>query len=195
MIHAIHHLGYIGIFITIFLEIGLMIFPLPGDTLLFTTGIMSNLKNGVEIFNYPLLILTSFFASVVGGHFGYFIGTKINREQLVNNKYFKINDAHLLRTEKFFETYGAVAIIFSRFVPIVRNFISQILGILNYDKKKFAIYNTIASIIWPFMIITIGKVFGAMFPNLINYAEYAIAIVLVVLCYPVIKEVVKQRKS
>jgi membrane-associated protein len=117
MLETIQHFGYLGIFLTIFLEIGLMIFPLPGDTLLFTTGIIS--MSGA--LDYKTLILVSVFASFLSGHLGYFIGTKINRNNLLNNRIYKVKEHQLSKTEKFFEKYGVFAILFSRFVPIVRN--------------------------------------------------------------------------
>ena len=191
MLESIQHFGYLGIFVTIILEVGLMIFPLPGDTLLFATGIMS--ESGV--LNHGLLLLTAITASVIAGHIGYFIGTKIDREILINNRFYRIKDSHLHKTEKFFEKYGFYAIIFSRFVPIVRNFLSQILGIIQYDKKKFFIANLIASIIWPMVIINLGFVLGRMFPELIVYAEYGMVLVLVILCLPVVLDLLKKRRE
>ncbi len=191
MFELIQHFGYFGIFLTIFLEVGLMLFPLPGDTLLFSAGIISD-TNG---FNYITLLFGSFVVSAMAGHVGYKIGTLVNKEILINNKYFKIKDEHLYKTEEFFEKYGIYAIIFSRYIPVVRSFISQLLGIIKYDKKQFFIYNMIASFIWPFVIITAGKVFGAMFPNLITYSEYVIAFLLALVSYPIFKEIFHQVKN
>jgi membrane-associated protein len=191
MFELIQTFGYTGIFATVFSEVGLMFFPLPGDTLLFSSGIMSDSGS----FNYWVLLVGCFFFSLIGGLVGYFIGTKVNKEILINNKYFKIKDEHLHKTEKFFEQYGIYAIIFSRYVPVVRSFISQLLGMLNYDKKKFFIYNIVASFIWPFVIITAGKLFGKMFPNLVAYSEYVIAFLLALVSYPIFKEIFHQVKN
>jgi membrane-associated protein len=191
MLETIQHFGYLGIFLTIFLEIGLMIFPLPGDTLLFTTGIIS--MSGA--LDYKTLILVSVFASFLSGHLGYFIGTKINRNNLLNNRIYKVKEHQLSKTEKFFEKYGVFAILFSRFVPIVRNFISQLMGIIKYEKKHFFWANLGASILWPTTIITLGYLLGKMFPNLVVYAEYSMAVVLVILALPVIYEFWKTRKE
>jgi membrane-associated protein len=189
MLELIHHFGYLGIFTTIFLEIAFMIFPLPGDTLLFTLGIVS--ESGM--LNYKFLLFISIFASFLSGHVGYFIGTKINRDILLDNKIYKIKDSHLHKTEKFFERYGFYAIMLSRFVPIVRNFISQLMGIIKYDKKHFFWANLLASIIWPLTIISLGYVFGKMFPKLIVYAEYGMVLVLFVLSFPVLHELWKNK--
>lgn len=190
MFELITSFGYTGIFLTIIGEVGFMIFPLPGDTLLFSTGILTDSGQ----FNYFLLLFVCFFASLIAGHIGYFIGTKIDREILINNKYYKIKDEHLHKTEKFFEKYGVWAIVFSRYVPVVRSFISQLMGLLKYDKKKFLIYNAIASFIWPFVVITAGMLLGKMFPNAIIYAEYIILFLFVLVSLPLVKEISVQVK-
>ena len=188
MFELITSFGYTGIFLTILGEVGFMLFPLPGDTLLFSAGILVDSGN----FNYFTLLIGCIISSWIAGHIGYFLGTLVNREILVNNKYYKIKDEHLHKTEKFFEKYGAWAIIFSRYVPVVRSFISQLLGIIKYDQKKFFWYNLIASIIWPFVIITAGLLLGKMFPNVIYYSEYVIAFLFILVSLPIIKEIKNQ---
>jgi len=186
----IHQFGYIGIFVNLVIETGLMAFFLPGDSLLFTSGMLAS--NGV--FNMYTLMFVVFLASVVAGHLGYFIGSKINKEILINNKYFRIKDAHLHKTEKAFAKYGFWAIVFSRFVPFLRNFLSQILGMINYDKKKFLVANFIASVIWPAVVIPFGYFFGKMFPNLISIIEKVIVFLLILCIFPIIYEIWKTRK-
>ncbi len=191
MTEIIQHFGYPGIFIIIFLEIALMIFPLPGDTLLFTTGIFA--QSG--LMSYWLLVFIAFVASTISGHVGYAIGGKIDKKTLTDNRVYKIKEAHLDKTEKFFEKYGVYAIVFSRFVPIVRNFISQIMGIIQYDRKKFFWANLVASIIWPLTVISLGYFLGTMFPDLIVFAEYFMILVLIILLTPVLHEVWSSKKS
>jgi membrane-associated protein len=190
MLEIIQEFGYLGVFVTIFLEIAFMVFPLPGDTLLFATGILTD--SGT--LNYTLLLLTSILASTIAGHAGYLIGTRIDRYTLTNNRIYKVKDVHLDKTEKFFEKYGVYAILLSRFVPIVRNFISQIMGTINYDRRKFFWANLAASVIWPLTIITLGYLLGRMFPNLIKFAEMGMILVLVLLGIPVLLEFVKIKK-
>lgn len=191
MLDIIQQFGYLGISVTMILEIAFMIFPLPGDTLLFAAGILA--ENGT--LDFKILLVCTIFASTISGHIGYYIGTKIDKETLLNNRIYKIKDSHLNKTEKFFETYGVYAILLSRFVPIVRNFLSQLMGIINYDKRKFFWANLGASIIWPTIVISLGYMLGKMFPNLIVYAEYGMVIVLFILAFPVIYEFYKSRRK
>ncbi len=188
MLEIIHNFGYTGLFVTIFAEIGAMMFFLPGDTLIFGSGMLAE-TGAMHFLGTIFLIFTS---SALAGHFGYFVGTKIDRETLINNKYYKIKDAHLEHTEKFFAKYGALAIVASRFVPIVRNFISQICGLLKYNRRKFFIYNLIASFIWPAITVSLGFYFGKMFPNLVVYMEYFMVIMIAIVALPFILEMGKK---
>jgi membrane-associated protein len=191
MLELIHHFGYIGIFINLFVETAFMAFFLPGDSLLFAAGILAN--DGV--FDLTKLFFVVLLASTLAGHAGYFIGTKIDKEILINNKYFRIKDAHLHKTEKAFEKYGFWAIVFSRFIPFLRNFLSQFLGMINYDKKKFAIANFLSSVLWPAAVIPFGFYFGKMFPNLVIVVEKIIVIILFAFFIPLFHELWKQNRK
>jgi membrane-associated protein len=191
MTETIIAFGYAAIFINIVLEIGLFIFPLPADSLLFTAGIL------VEAGKLDLYILLSvvMVASIFGGHLGYYIGKKFGRERIKHNRFFTIDEAHLHRAERFFDRFGPLAIIVSRFVPIVRTLISPTLGIINYDKYKFATYNTIASVVWAVSIIWAGMVVGKMFPNFIKYTEFVVLTAVFVVSLPLIYPAVKKAFS
>jgi membrane-associated protein len=188
MLGVLHQFGYIGMSAVIFGEVGTMVFFLPGDTLIFSAGLLSQ----IGVFNYWVTIGYVFCSSVIAGHFGYFLGTKLNRNTLLHNKFYRINEDHLLKTEKFFEKYGFWAIALSRFVPVVRNLISQLCGLIKYDKKKFFFANLLASIIWPLVIVTLGFYFGKMFPNLVRWAEVAMLFVVMIIALPFFFEVGKK---
>ncbi len=187
MLHLLHDFGYIGIILTIFGDIGLMLFFLPGDTLLFGSGLL--IHRGVFPF-WPIILIV-FLTSTIAGEFGYWLGTKMDRDTLTNNRFYKIKEKDLKYTEEFFQKYGVWAIIFSRFVPVVRNFISPICGILKYDRKKYFLYNIVASAIWPISVVTFGFYFGRFFPNLIRYVEVIMVIGILAVALPFILEVVK----
>lgn len=188
MLQIIHNFGYLGIIFTIFGEVGAMMFFLPGDTLIFGSGILSS--NG--LINFYICILVIFLTSAVAGEFGYYVGTKLTKHTLQHNKYYKVEPKYLEKTEKFFEKYGALAIIFSRFVPIVRNFISQICGTLKYDRKKFFIYNLLASFLWPTVTVSLGYYFGQTFPNLIRYMEMFMIVMVIIVALPFIFQIGKR---
>ncbi|HSD08850.1 DedA family protein [Flavobacterium sp.] len=153
---------YIVLFI-VFAETGLFAgFFLPGDSLLFLAGIYSRdlIQNVLFIESdfINLIILSSLVAlsGVFGNMVGYWFGAKsgyylYNREDtlLFKKKY-------LLQAKEFFEKHGGRAIIYARFLPIVRTFAPIVAGIGSMDKKKFMFYNILSSILWSFILIFAG---------------------------------------
>lgn len=188
MIETIHSFGYLGIFITIILEVGLMCFPLPADSLLFASGIM------VEAGRMDLTILftTVVIASIIGGHLGYWLGQKFGKERLKHNPIFTIDEAHFQKAHDFFERYGAIAILVSRFVPVVRTFLSPTLGVLRHNKYDFAFYNALGSVVWASIVILAGYFIGRVFPKLIDYVEIIMIIAIVVVAAPFVYEAIRR---
>jgi len=153
---------YIVLFI-VFAETGLFAgFFLPGDSLLFLAGIYSRdlIQNVLFIESdfINLVILSSLVAlsGVFGNMVGYWFGAKsgyylYNREDtlLFKKKY-------LLQAKEFFEKHGGRAIIYARFLPIVRTFAPIVAGIGSMDKKKFMFYNILSSVLWSFILIFAG---------------------------------------
>src|SRR5476649_2804045 len=133
--------GYLGIFIIVFLESGLF-FALPGDSLLFTAGLFAS----VYSFNLFLLIFIISVGSFLGGAAGYEIGTYL--ETLKRYSFFKVvlKQEHIERAHQFFDKYGKFAIVFSRFVPIIRTFTPIVAGIARVHYKFFIKYNLIGSV-------------------------------------------------
>lgn len=195
MIETIHSFGYLGIFITIILEIGFMIFPLPADSLLFASGVLAEAgkMNLFTLFSITLV------ASILSGHIGYFLGKTFGKDRLRHNRFFSIDEAHFNKAHNFFEKYGAVALIFSRFIPIVRSFISPTLGIVSYNKYSFAMYNVVASIIWSATVLMLGYMFGRVFPQLLHYIEIMMIIAFVAsalpFAYSAIVKTIHKRKN
>ncbi|MFZ1019620.1 MAG: DedA family protein, partial [Minisyncoccia bacterium] len=115
--------GYLGIFVIIFLESGLF-FALPGDSLLFTAGLLASVYG----FNLSFLIFIIFLATFLGGLGGYEIGVYL--EKLRTFSFFRkiLKQEHINKAHQFFIKYGKSAIVFSRFVPVVRTFTPIVAG-------------------------------------------------------------------
>lgn len=188
MIETIHSFGYLGIFITIIIETGFFGFFLPADSLLFASGILVTTGRMNLIVLFSVVVV----ASVLGGHLGYYIGKTFGKDRIRHNNFFSIDEEHFHRAEVFFQKYGALAILVSRFTPIVRTFISPTLGIVRYDKYKFAMYNLIASLLWASSVILSGIVLGNMFPNLVHYLELIVIVGVVVACLPVVVKAIQK---
>ncbi len=183
----------IGVIAIIFAECGLLIgFFLPGDSLLFVTGLF--VAQG--FIDAPIwLVATSLaVAAVVGNLVGYWIG------KFIGPKLFDKPDSKLFKreyvdkTHMFFEKYGARAIILARFVPIVRTFITATAGIAGMDFRKFATYSAIGGVLWGAGITLLGYYLGG-FAIVKDNVEIVLILVVFVSILPIIFEYIKHRRQ
>ncbi|PFG92947.1 membrane-associated protein [Saccharopolyspora erythraea NRRL 2338] len=193
--HIIKSLGpfaLIGVALIIFAECGLLVgFFLPGDSLLFVTGLFV----ATDAIQTPIwltcLILTV--CAFVGNVTGYWIGRKVG-PALFNkpdSKLFK--KEHVDKTHEFFERYGARAIILARFVPIVRTFITAVAGVGKMDQRKFFLYSAIGGVAWVVGMTLLGFFLGNIPWIKENLEAMAILIVLISVV-PIIIEYVRERR-
>ena len=182
--------GYLGIFIVIFLESGIL-FALPGDSLLFTAGLFVAVL-GLKL---PILILIIFLATFLGGVCGYEIGTYL--EKLRKFSFFRLilKEEYINKTHQFFTKYGRSAIIFSRFVPIIRTFTPIVAGIARVPYKFYIKYSLISSIAWATTMTLIGYFLGRMFPIIKNYLWVVAILVVLVSLVPILIQVLKGKKD
>jgi membrane-associated protein len=182
--------GYLGIFIVIFLESGVL-FALPGDSLLFTAGLLVAVL-GLKL---PILILIIFLATFLGGVMGYEIGTYL--EKLRKFSFFRLilKEEYINKTHQFFAKYGRSAIIFSRFVPIIRTFTPIVAGIARVPYKFYIKYSLISSIAWATTMTLIGYFLGRMFPIIKDYLWVVAILVVLVSLIPILIQVLKGKKA
>jgi len=188
----IQTVGLLGVAAIVFAESGLLIgFFLPGDSLLFTAGLLAS----QGVFSFSLLILLSFIAAVagdsVGYAFGYRIGPRIFTRE--DSRFFK--KAHLEQAHNFFVRYGAQAIVLARFMPIVRTFTPILAGVGKMPYRTFITYNFIGAALWAIGIPTLGFTLGTLVPSIDEYILPIIAGIIVVSFIPPIKSWWQSRKS
>ncbi|MFN4181098.1 MAG: DedA family protein [Candidatus Paceibacteria bacterium] len=173
--------GYAGIFLIVFLESGIF-FALPGDSLLFTAGIIATTGYLNIFYLIPLIFVSTFF----GGILGYYVGVYLEklRRFRVFRKIFK--DEYINKTHVFLEKYGHIAIVFSRFVPVVRTFMPVVAGIAKMDLLKYLRYNFLGSIVWSAGVTLVGYFLGSLFPNLKNHLEWLVVFTIAVSCLPLL---------
>ena len=149
---------FLIIFIIIFSETGLVIFPfLPGDSLLFLSGVIS----GLGMFNINLYVVVCIFAAVLGNQVNFFIGRQFGKKMMNENLFSRyIKKSHLEKTSNFFEKHGKFSIILARFIPIIRTYIPFLAGIGLMNKKTFFFYNVIGALIWVLTLSYLGFFFG-----------------------------------
>lgn len=177
--HLIITYGYLGIFIIIFLESGVF-FPLPGDSLIFTAGLLAPMLH----FNITFLTFLIFLSAFLGGLAGYYIGTKIELlhryaffRKVLQKKY--IDEAHA-----FFEKHGLSALLLSRFVPVIRTFTPIVAGIAHMEYRDFLRYSLLGSFVWSAVFTLGGYFLGQSFPHLQDYLVYVITAVVIISILP-----------
>jgi membrane-associated protein len=149
---------FLIIFIIIFSETGLVIFPfLPGDSLLFLSGVIS----GLGMFDINFYVVVCIFAAVLGNQVNFFIGREFGKKMMNENLFSRyIKKSHLEKTSNFFNKHGKFSIILARFIPIIRTYIPFLAGIGLMDKKIFFVYNVIGALLWVLTLSYLGFFFG-----------------------------------
>lgn len=182
--------GYVGIFIIVFLESGIF-FALPGDSLLFTAGLLA----AGGILHIEILIPVIFVSTFLGGILGYYVG--INLEKLRRFPFWRriLKEEHLTKTHEFFEKHGRFAVVFSRFVPIVRTFVPVVAGVVKMNYMSFIKYSLVSSFLWSTIMTFLGYFLGKSFPQIKDYMFFVIILVVLLSLVPVIWEVMKDRKN
>lgn len=181
--------GYWGVFIIVFLESGIF-FPLPGDSLLFTAGLLAS-GTGLNLY---LLIPLIFLATFLGGIAGYIIGVYL--EHLHKYAFFRkiIKKEHLDKAHEFFEKHGRLAIVLSRFVPLVRTFVPIVAGIARMNFGKFIRYSFLSSVLWSTIVTLLGYFLGKRFPHLHEYIPYLVIVVVLASVIPLAFAWLRRRK-
>jgi len=158
----VHAIGYIGIFFIIFAECGLFFgFLFPGDSLLFTAGFLASQK----FLDINILITLVIIATIAGNSVGFWMGKEFT-EWLMNKKESKFfKKKHIKRANKFYNKYGGSALIFARFVPIIRTFVPIVAGMAEMKFKKFMTYNVVGGFLWGAGITLLGYYLGKIIPQ------------------------------
>ncbi|MBL7969228.1 MAG: VTT domain-containing protein [Prolixibacteraceae bacterium] len=189
--------AYFVLFMIIFLETGLIVFPfLPGDGLLFSAGVIAASSDMSIVLLVPLLIV----AAIVGNHFNYAIGKQIgNRIEHSKNKYVqKYLVKSIIQTRKFYRLHGKKSIIIGRFFPVIRTYIPFLAGTVKFDYPIFAQYTVIGSVIWVPFFTLIGYFLGEITWIKDNFEIIFLGLIIVTLIpffYAFIKTVLFKNKS
>jgi membrane-associated protein len=176
--------GTIGLFAIVFIESGLLVgFFLPGDSLLFTAGLLAS----QDELNFPLIVVGCMVSAVLGDQVGYTIGHKAGPRLLARERWFT-QRRHVARAERFFARRGGQAVLLARFVPIVRTFVPVMAGIVRMPYRKFVGWNIAGGILWGGGVTTAGYVLGETVPSIDRYLLPIIAVIVLLSIIPVIHE-------
>ncbi len=177
--------SYIGIFAVVFAESGFLLgFFLPGDSLLFTAGLLA--AHG--IFNIWILVPMTIVAAILGDSFGYYWGRKLGPKIFIREDSFLFHKKHVERTKAFFDKHGKKTIILARFIPIVRTFAPIFAGVGDMAYSTFLSFNIVGGIIWGGGVLLVGFFLGTAFPGIEQFLSYIILAILALSVYPVARE-------
>ena len=193
----------------IFAETGLFAgFFLPGDSLLFVTGIFSNelVKTGLGVdtgntfVNLLILSVIISLAGIVGNFVGYWFGRKSGSFLFERKDTFFFKKKYLFQAKDFYDKHGGAAIIMARFLPIVRTFAPIVAGVVGMDKKKFTYYNVVGSIAWVFSMLFSGHYLQKLFESQFNFdlkkhLELIVIGIVLITTAPVIVKLFFSRKK
>jgi membrane-associated protein len=157
--HLIETFGLLGIMAIIFAECGLLLgFFLPGDTLLFSAGVLVQRST----FHEPLwlIIMLECIAAIVGNQVGYEIGRRGGPAvfRRPDSRFFR--PEFVERTSQFFERYGPPAIVLGRFVPIIRTVITVMAGAGRMDYRTYTVYTVLGGVLWATSVTLLGYFLG-----------------------------------
>jgi membrane-associated protein len=174
---------YLILFVIIFAETGFVVTPfLPGDSLLFAAGaLIAGGQTGLDInLLCIILIVAAFTGNTVNYLLGNYLGAKVFKEE---NKVLKLS--YYLQTKAFFDKHGGKAVIFSRFVPIIRTIAPFVAGVGRMPFARYSAYNIVGGLLWIVIFLYGGYLFGNVpfFKN--NFSLVAIIIILLSLLPPI----------
>lgn len=183
----------LGIFLIVFAETGLLIgFFLPGDSLLFTAGILASQGD----LNIVVLCVGCFAAAVIGDQVGYTIGQRMGPAlfRRPDSRIFK--QAYVERTKEFFAKHGPKTIVIARFVPIVRTFAPVLAGVGEMTRRTFLSFNVIGALIWAVGVTLAGYLLSeAIGDDIDRYLIPLVALIVLLSLVPPVMEMLKHRRA
>ena len=184
--------GYIGIFTTIFAESGFLLgFFLPGDSLLFTVGLLA----AENYFSITVFVVGSIIAAILGDSFGYYCGKRFGPKIFKHEDSLLFRKQHVEETRLFFEKYGKKAIILARFVPIVRTFTPIMAGVGKMEYKTFLAYNIVGGMLWAGGFLLAAYFLGTKVPGIEKYTTYIIIGIIILSFAPFARKVLQIIRS
>jgi membrane-associated protein len=190
----IETVGTIGLLVIIFAESGVLLgLIFPGDSLLFTAGLLASQdKFGLNIW---VIALGSFVAAVAGAQLGYYLGQRFGPAlfRRPDSRIFK--QQYVDRSREFFDAHGAKTIVLARFVPFVRTLAPMLAGVGEMPGQEFFVFNAIGALLWAVGVTMAGYTLGSTIHGIDKYLLPIIAVIIVVSVTPALLEVRKQRRE
>ena len=190
--------GTIGVLAIIFAETGLLIgFFLPGDSLLFTAGVLTVPSVAKEHqLSLTALLIGAPAAAILGAQFGHYIGTRAGSRLFshAGSRFFR--QEYLRRAEHHFQRYGeGKAVVLARFIPFVRTFLNPVAGALQMPARRFLLWNVIGGLLWTETLLLAGHFLGRQLGAAFRIDTYILPAVLVLVVLSLIPVALEVRKA
>ena len=183
--------GYLGIFGILFAESGILVgFFLPGDSLLFTAGFLAS----QGYLNIWVLGLISFLGAILGDSVGYAIGRKTGPLIFKREESLFFKKEYVVRSKEFYLRHGGKAIIFARFMPVVRTLAPILAGVGEMHYPLFFAYNVVGGILWAIGLSSLGYILGSTIPNIDRYLLPIVGFIVFLSILPGIIHVINSRR-
>lgn len=180
--------SYLGIAFLVFAESGLLIgIFLPGDSLLFTAGLLS----AGGFLNFGPLVFVVVLAAIVGDSVGYWFGANVGVNFFKRKNSFFFKQEYLKRTERFYQKYGGRAVVLARFVPVVRTLAPVLAGIGSMTYLTFLRYNVLGGLLWGAGMTSLGFFLGSVIPNSEHYILPLSLIIIVLSFSPIVINLIR----
>ncbi len=182
--------GIVILFLIIFAESGMMVgFFFPGDTLLFSAGILA----AAGKLSLPEVLVVIAAAAVLGDNVGYLIGKHLGPKLFKKDSLVFRHD-YIMRAETFYEKHGSKTMLVAHFVPIVRTFAPVTAGAGKMNHKQYILFDAIGCIAWTITITLLGYFVGSRVPGIEKYIDPVLVLVILAVLAPTLYHVFKDPK-
>ena len=176
IVQTVGSLGYLGIFIMMFLESSF--FPFPSEVVMIPAGYLAY-KGEMNIY---IAIVVGILGSLAGALFNYYLAIKFGRKFLIKyGKYFFIKEPTIVKMEEFFKSHGHISTFSGRLIPAVRQYISFPAGLARMNLFIFCIYTSLGAGIWVIILTLLGYFLGGNEALIKEYLHTIVIVILVLL--------------
>ncbi|MBS2963511.1 DedA family protein [Actinocrinis puniceicyclus] len=189
-------LGAFGVFLALFAETGLLIgFFLPGDSLLFTAGLLCTSGTHVVHLSLPTVLVAAAAGALLGAQCGFWLGRRGGRPLLARSRNRHLREG-MVRAEVILGRYGyGKAIVLARFIPVVRTVLNPLAGALEVPTRVFTFWQVAGGLVWSLGVTLAGYGLGSSVPSIDKYLLPIIALIVVVSLLPLALELLRRRRS
>jgi membrane protein DedA with SNARE-associated domain len=181
IVNTVGTLGYVGIFIMMFLESSF--FPFPSEVVMIPAGYLV-FKGEMNMY---LVLLFGIFGSLTGALFNYYLAVKYGRKFLIKyGRYFFVKEETIIKMEEFFKIHGHISTFSGRLIPGVRQYISFPAGLAKMNLFVFCLFTTLGAAIWVVILTLLGYFLGdnqLLIKEYLHYIVILILILLAILCF------------